>query len=121
MLLRRCAGFALLVLGLWLGWGALQAMLAFTQRGGDIAGYLLEPPTGVLRFIATTLMLFGGGLVALKIRFGASIGLCGAIVYALLGGIMALTGADMGLWLDEVLYALGALGICVLIFSLQRQ
>ena len=120
MALRRAAGAALLVLGSWLAWGAWSALLAYTERGGDIAGYLFEPPTGIIRMLATELLLIGGLLVLLKVRLGAVIGTLGAVFYALLGILMALAGADIGLWLDEILYASGALGLCVLIFSLRR-
>lgn len=121
MSFRQIAGLALLVLGGWLAWGGWAALLTYTERGGDLAGYLLEPPTGLIRMAATHCMVLGGFLVAFKIRMGAVIASLGTVLYATLGGLMALAGADMGLWLDEVLYAFGASGLCLLIFSLQRR
>ena len=62
-MLRRVAGLVMLGLGLWLGWGALEAILAFTSRGGDVASALFEPPTGIIRVISTALMTTAGGLM----------------------------------------------------------
>ena len=120
MALRRIVGLALLGLGLWLGWASLQAILAYTDRGGDLMGYLFEPPTGIFRVSATLCLSFGGLLVLLNARLGGTFALLGAVLYGLLGGLMAVAGADMGLWLDEVLYALAAAGLCALILGLKR-
>ena len=119
-MLRRVAGLAMLGLGLWLGWGALEAILAFTSRGGDLAGALFEPPTGIIRSVSTALMTLGGALVVIGTRYGATLATVGSVLFGLLGALMAASGADSGLWMDEVLYSLGAIGLSVLILTLRR-
>ena len=106
--------------GLWLGWGALDAILAFTSRGGDVASALLEPPTGLIRVVSTVLMSIGGLLVLLSARFGATLATIGSVLFAVLGGLMAASGADSGLWMDEVLFGMGAIALSVLILTLRR-
>ena len=69
----------MLGLGLWLGWGALEAILAFTSRGGGLASALFEPPTGIIRVVSTVLMIVGGLLVALKLKSGGTIATIGSI------------------------------------------
>jgi hypothetical protein len=106
--------------GLWLGWGALDAILAFTSRGGDVASALLEPPTGLIRVVSTVLMSLGGLLIVLSTRFGATLATIGSVLFAILGGLMAASGADAGLWMDEVLFGMGAIALSVLILTLRR-
>ena len=119
-MLRRVAGLVMFGLGVWLAWGALDAILAFTSRGGDVASALFEPPTGIIRVVSTVLMSVGGLMVILKARWGGSISTAGSVLLAILGGLMAASGADSGLWMDEVLLGLGAIGLSVLILTLRR-
>lgn len=119
-MLRRVAGLVMLGLGLWLGWGALEAILAFTSRGGDVASALFEPPTGIIRVVSTTLMSLGGLLVVLNTRYGGTFATVGSVLFGVLGALMAASGADSGLWMDEVLYGLGAIALSVLILTLRR-
>ena len=107
-MLRRVAGLVMLGLGLWLAWGALEAILAFTSRGGDVASALFEPPTGIIRTVSTALMSLGGLMVLLNTRFSGTV------------SAMAASGADSGLWMDEVLFGLGAIGLSLLILTLRR-
>ena len=117
---RRLAGIVMLGLGLWLGWGALEAILAFTSRGGSVASALFEPPTGVVRVVSTVLMTLGGALVALRVGMGGIIGTVGSVFFLILGGLMAASGADSGLWMDEVIFGLAAIALSVLILTLRR-
>ena len=119
-MLRQLAGIVMLCLGLWLAWGALEAILAFTSRGGDLARALFEPPTGIIRAVSTSLMTLGGALVVLRLKSGGTIATVGSILFAVLGGLMAASGADSGLWLDEVLFGLAAVALSVLILTLRR-
>ncbi|MEL7040973.1 MAG: hypothetical protein AAGL90_05580 [Pseudomonadota bacterium] len=119
-MLRRVAGVVMLGLGLWLGWGGLEAILAFTSRGGDLASALFEPPTGIVRMLSATFMAIGGLIVALNASRGGLLATIGSVLFAILGGLMAVSGADAGLWLDEALYGLGALALSVLILTLRR-
>lgn len=119
-MIRQLAGMVMLGLGLWLGWGALEAILAFTSRGGDIASALFEPPTGIIRVVSTALMSVGGLVTILNVRWGAAIATIGSVLFAILGGLMALSGADSGLWMDEVIFGLAAIALSVLILTLRR-
>lgn len=119
-MLRRLAGIVMLGLGLWLGWGALEAILAFTSRGGSISSALLEPPTGIIRVISTLLMTIGGALVSLRLFTGGTVATVGSVFFAILGGLMAASGADSGLWMDEVIFGLAAIALSVLILTLRR-
>lgn len=119
-MLRRIAGLVMLGLGLWLGWGALEAILAFTSRGGDLASALFEPPTGIIRVFSTALMTLGGLLTVLKLRSGGTLAAIGSVLFGILGGLMAASGADSGLWLDEVIFGLAAIALSVLILTLRR-
>ncbi|WOR14695.1 hypothetical protein RYZ27_13020 [Hyphomonas sp. FCG-A18] len=119
-MIRRLAGLGLLVLGLWLFWGAVQAVLAFTSRGGPLMSALMEPPTSLIRLIGTGLMLIGGFMTLLKLRLGGSTGLLGALVFAALGGLMAAMGTDSALWLDEVVYGGVAIALAAVVLALKR-
>jgi hypothetical protein len=119
-MVRRLAGLGLLVLGLWLFWGAVQAVLAFTSRGGPLMSALMEPPTSLIRLVGTGLMSVGGLMTVLKVRSAGAIGLAGAIIFAALGGLIAMTGADRSLWMDEIIYGGVAIALAVGILSLKR-
>ncbi|MEM9180589.1 MAG: hypothetical protein AAGA89_12790 [Pseudomonadota bacterium] len=119
-MIRQVAGLVMLGLGLWLGWGALEAILAFTSRGGSVASALLEPPTGIIRAVSTALMTLGGLIVIANVRLGATIATVGSIFFAILGGLMAISGADSGLWMDEVIFGLAAIALSVLLLTLRR-
>ena len=119
-MLRRVAGLVMLGLGLWLGWGALEAVVAFTSRGGSVASAQCERPTGIIRVISTGLMTIGGVLVLLTTRMGGLVATIGSIFFAILGGLMAISGADSGLWMDEVIFGLAAIALSVLILTLRR-
>jgi len=121
MALRRISGLCLLGLGGWLFSAAVQAVMAYTSRGGDLAGYLFEPPTGIIRMTATGLIMLGGLLVVLNGRGGGIMALTGALLYALLGLLMAQQGAELSLWQDEILYALPCLGLSGLALSVRRH
>ena len=120
-MLRRLAALAVLALGAWLGYEAAHAALVIMGRGSDLASALLDPPTSIIRLVATALMVIGGALAALRIKGGGITCLVGALLFTALGGLMAGSGADQGLWLDEVLYGVGAIGLSILILTLHRE
>jgi len=59
-------------------------------------------------------------MVLLSTRFGATLATIGSVLFAILGGLMAASGADSGLWMDEVLFGMGAIALSVLILTLRR-
>lgn len=120
MTLRQISGLALLALGIWLFYGALQAVLAFTERGGDVMSALFEPPTSAIRLIGALAISVGGLLVAFKTVGGGATGVAGSILFITLGGLMAASGAAQGLWLDEIIYGVAALTVSGLILTFRR-
>jgi len=120
MLARRLAAFAMLGLGIWLSYGGIHPLVIIMERGSDLANALFDPPTTIIRLAAAAAMVIGGLMAILKVRGGGMVSLFGAILFTALGGLMALSGADQGLWMDELLYGVGAIGIAVLILTLRR-
>lgn len=120
-MLRSAAGIVMLGLGLWLGWNGLKPVLMIVERGSDLSNALFNPPTSIIRLVSAAAMAVGGGLVAMQVRGGAVLSLIGAILFALLGGLMAASGADSELWMDEALYGLAAIALSVLILTLRRK
>lgn len=102
-MIRRLIGLVLLGLGVWLFWEGLQAVLAFTSRGGPLMSALVEPPTSLIRLLGAGLILLGGFLIVVRVRSGGLAALVGAIIFAGLGGLLAAAGTDLDLWLDEVI------------------
>ena len=62
----------------------------------------------------------GGALVALRVGMGGIVGTVGSVFFLILGGLMAASGADSGLWMDEVIFGLAAIALSVLILTLRR-
>lgn len=120
-MIRRVAGLAMLGLGLWLGWNGLHPVMMIVDRGSDLSSALFDPPTSIIRLASAGLMVLGGGLIALSVRGGAVLATIGAVLFGALGGLMAASGADSELWMDEVLYGLAAITLCVLILTLRRK
>lgn len=120
-MVRRGAGLVMLGLGLWLGWNGLHPVMTIVERGSDLSSALFEPPTSFIRLFSAFLMAIGGLMVALAAKRGGMIATIGSIFFAILGGLMALSGADSGLWMDEVLFGFAALALSVLIMTLRRD
>ena len=120
-MIRRVAGIAMLGLGLWLGWNGLNPVLMIMERGSDLSSALFDPPTSIIRLVSAGLMILGGGLIAISVRGGAILATVGAVLFGLLGGLMAASGADSELWMDEALYGLAAITLCFLILTLRRK
>ncbi len=120
-MLRRAAGLVMLGLGLWLFVETIRPILLIMERGSDLSSALFEPPTTFIRLLATVPMMIGGALIVFKIKSGGAMATIGSILFAILGGLMAASGADSGLWMDEVLFGLGAIALSVLILTLRRE
>ena len=119
-MIRQLAGMVMLGLGLWLGWGGVTPVITIMERGSDLSNALFNPPTSIIRIVSAALLFVGGLMVILNVRFGARIAAVGSIFFAILGGLMALSGADSGLWMDEVIFGLAAIALSVLILTLRR-
>lgn len=120
MVLRRLAAFVLLCLGIWLAYDGVRAVMLIIERGSDLQNALLAPPTSAIRIAAAAIMIIGGLLATFRIKSGGILGLVGSILFTTLGALMAQAGTQQSLWLDEVLYGVGAIGVSVLILTLRR-
>ena len=121
MLVRQLAASVMLGLGVWLAYGGIHALLTITERGSDLMNALFDPPTTIIRLVASGLMVIGGLIAVLKLKGGGLIALAGSILFAALAALMAASGADQGLWMDEALYGMAVLVLSILILTLRRE
>lgn len=120
MTVRQISGLVMLGLGAWLLYGAALAVLAVMSGGGDIAGALFDPPTRILRLLGAGLLVTSGVLSATKVKGGGMAGILGASIIIASGWLMSAAGDDSQLWLDEVIYGVGALALAALILTFRR-
>ncbi|GGB68964.1 MULTISPECIES: hypothetical protein [Henriciella] len=118
MLIRRLAGVVGIVVAAWMLWETVNPVMRQISFGSDFGTELLNPPTTLLRFIATPLMIIGGVAAALNVRGGAYLFTAGALVFAVLTGALVGSRADYTLWRDEAVLAPFLMVICgVLVFT----
>ena len=101
MSVRRAIGLILALIGGWLFWGGVSAVNILVNRGSSLSDALMQPPTSLLRLLATGLVLIGGLAVLAGKGMGRWIALIGILLFSLLGGLMILAGADSVMWADE--------------------
>ncbi|MEL6567843.1 MAG: tetratricopeptide repeat protein, partial [Pseudomonadota bacterium] len=104
MIVRQIIGAVLLAVGLWLGWGTLSAFLAYTGRGAD-AGAALADPVFLVPGIRSGLAILGGLLALVRWPGAAPLAALATFLTALMGGLLALNGADSAMWVDDFIYA----------------
>ena len=80
-MLRRVAAVVILALGAWLAYDGAHAVALIMERGSDLANALLDPPTSLIRLVATTLMVLGGVLAVLQLAGGGTVALVGALLF----------------------------------------
>ena len=119
-MVRQIAGVVMLGLGLWLSWNGIKPVMLIMERGSDLANALFNPPTSIIRIASAAFMALGGLGVALKLRGGGTLAVIGSFLFVALGGLMAISGAESSLWMDEMIFGLGAIALCVLILTLRR-
>ncbi|MEM1087654.1 MAG: hypothetical protein AAGH90_07990 [Pseudomonadota bacterium] len=83
-MLRRILGLALVAIGAWLLREAVYAVIILVERGSPLGPALMEPPTSLPRIISTGLILLGGILATLNLRFGGVAALIGAVLFGAL-------------------------------------
>ncbi len=120
MVLRRLAALVIFGIGAFLLYRVVDAASAYSARGGDFAGYLFEPPSGILQLAGSALMVVGGLLGALRIKGGAITGLVGSLIIAALGALLLSSTSDIQVGLDEALYAMAGILLSFLILTLRR-
>ena len=116
MLIRRLAALAGICVAAWMLWETVQPIQMQIGRGSDLVTELLNPPTSLIRLVATGLMILGGLLSLAALPGGAWVFSTGAVLFAAMTGLMA-ASADYSLWRDEAVLAPFLLVICgVLVF-----
>ncbi|MEE2878196.1 MAG: hypothetical protein VX593_04250 [Pseudomonadota bacterium] len=121
MPIRRLAGLAGILVATWMLWETIQPIQMQISRGSDLMTELLNPPVALLRLVATVLMILGGLLALGAIRGGAWVFGAGAIVFAIMTGAMAGSGADPSLWSDEAVLSPFLLVICGVLVLRHRK
>jgi len=116
---RRSASAAMLILGLWLSYDALYAVILIVGRGSSIADALLAPPSGLIRIMGAGLMSMGGLLALFSQRGAGILATIGATLILGLGGLIAIAGADPSLWMTTAFYGVAALVLSGLLLSLR--
>jgi len=116
---RRSAAAAMLILGLWLSYDALYAVILIVGRGSSIADALLAPPSGLIRIMGAGLMSMGGLLALFSQRGAGILATIGATLILGLGGLIAVAGADPSLWMTTAFYGVAALVLSGLLLSLR--
>ncbi|MDX1292645.1 MAG: hypothetical protein R3265_07535 [Hyphomonas sp.] len=101
MSIRRIIGLVLALMGGWLFWGGTRSVAMLVNRGSGLSDALMQPPTSLVRLVATGLILLGGLALLAGQGFGRWVALAGILVFTLLAGLMAASGADPILWADE--------------------
>lgn len=100
-----------------------NGVLTYVANGATLADYFFEPPLSALSFlrpVGALLVIFGGLCVVFDKSRGGTLALIGSGFISLLGLIMAVAGADIGLWMDEILYGVAIAVIAVLSLTLRR-
>lgn len=119
MIVRQIAGLALLALGLWLGWGTLSTFLAYTSRGAD-AGAALADPVFLVPGLRSGFAIFAGLLALVRWPGASLLAALATFLTALMGGLLALNGADSAMWIDDMVYA-AILFLITCIFLLRQR
>jgi hypothetical protein len=95
----------MLVISLFLFWRGLDAVLYAVQLGSPLSDAIMQPPTSLLRLIATGALVLGAVSALFGWRAGKWLIGLGILVWCLLAGLMALSGADSNMWKDEAISA----------------
>ncbi len=118
---RRIAAAAMLVLGLWLSYDALYAIILIVGRGSSLTDALLAPPSGMIRVMGAGLMSIGGLMALLSQRGGGILATIGATLILGLAGLIAAAGADPSLWMNTALYGISAIVLSALLLTSKRK
>ncbi|MCI4643452.1 MAG: hypothetical protein MRY64_01580 [Hyphomonadaceae bacterium] len=118
---RQGVGLALLLLGLWMGWGTFQAFSQYTSRMPDPNHFaILADPVFLIPSLRALAAILGGALALIRWPGGAWLGLLSALLAAFLAVAILASGGDSSLWLDDVVLA-GVLGFITLALILRKR
>lgn len=121
MQIRRIAAIVGVAVAAWMLWQTVHPVMRQISFGSDLQTELLNPPTTLLRLIATPLMIIGGLLAAFAVRGGAWVFTAGALVFAALTGAMVGAGADYTLWRDEAVLSPFLMVVCGVLVLTHRK
>ena len=118
---RTLVAAALSVLSAWLLWQGLSAVIMLTGRGSPLGDALLQPPTSLIRILGTAIVLIGAILALTQRAGGAVLAAVGTVLFVLLPVLMAASGADSGMWMDEAIFSALLIALTIALFVIKRR
>lgn len=118
---RMIAAAALVLIAAWLFWQGLSAVIMITQRGSPLGDALMQPPTSMIRLLASAIVLIGGLLALARRAGGAIVATIGTLLFLLLPVLMAAAGTDSAMWMDEAIYSVLLVALTIALFALRRR
>jgi Mn2+/Fe2+ NRAMP family transporter len=118
---RILAAAALTLLSAWLLWQGLSAVIMITGRGSPLADALLQPPTSLIRILGASIILIGALLALTQRAGGALLATVGTVLFLLLPVLMAASGADSDMWMDEAIFSAVLIALTIALFVIKRR
>jgi len=109
------------VLSAWLLWQGLSAVIMITGRGSPLGDALLQPPTSLIRILGTSIILIGALLALAQRAGGAPLAAVGTVLFLLLSVLMAASGADSAMWMDEAIFSALLIALTIALFVIKRR
>ncbi|MEO1642327.1 MAG: hypothetical protein AAFR74_03255 [Pseudomonadota bacterium] len=115
---RRVLGLALVAIGAWLLREALYAVVLSVERGSPLEEALIgRQPTSLFRIISTGLILLGGILATLNLRFGGVAALIGSLLF----GALTFAALQIAQDFNDVILGGAAALLALVILFLKRN
>ncbi|WP_340691200.1 hypothetical protein [Hyphomonas sp.] len=118
---RMLAAAALSLLSAWLLWQGLSAVIMITGRGSPLGDALLQPPTSLIRILGASIILIGALLALAQRAGGALLAAVGTVLFLLLPVLMAASGADPAMWMDEAIFSALLIVLTIALFVIKRR
>jgi Mn2+/Fe2+ NRAMP family transporter len=118
---RILAAAALTLLSAWLLWQGLSAVIMITGRGSPLGDALLQPPTSLIRILGASIILIGALLALTQRAGGALLAAVGTVLFLLLPVLMAASGADSDMWMDEAIFSAVLIALTIALFVIKRR
>lgn len=118
---RMLAAAALSLLSAWLLWQGLSAVIMITGRGSPLGDALLQPPTSLIRILGASVILIGALLALAQRAGGALLAAVGTVLFLLLPVLMAASGADSAMWMDEAIFSALLIALTIALFVIKRR
>ncbi|MFT5775789.1 hypothetical protein [Hyphomonas sp.] len=118
---RTLAAAALTLLSAWLLWQGLSAVIMITGRGSPLGDALLQPPTSLIRILGASIILIGALLALAQRAGGALLAAVGTVLFLLLPVLMAASGVDSNMWMDEAIFSAVLIALTIALFVIKRR